>query len=251
MPRDISSPTRTGERFKRHGQCNVGGWTKIDQVTAGSYHTVGLESDDTVVAVGSNFSGQCEVGGWTDIVQVTAGQRHTVGLKDDGSVVTVGGNTYGQCNVGNWTDIIQVAAGVVHTVGLEADGTVVAAGLEIELAKWNLGVIEYALTISSTTEGSITTPGEGAFTYNAGMVVHMVAEPEKGYRFVNWTGNVDTIANANAATTTITMHGDYSITANFEEKPLTNWPLIGGIIAAVVIAGLVIFFVHRRKRKTA
>ena len=31
-----------------------------------------------------------------------------------------------------------IAAGDEHTVGLKSDGTVVAAGLEVELAKWNL-----------------------------------------------------------------------------------------------------------------
>jgi alpha-tubulin suppressor-like RCC1 family protein len=79
--------------------------------------------------------------------------------------------------VGSWRDITQVAAGTAHTVGFKNDGTVVAAGLESELAKWDLGVIE--------------------------------------------------------------------------EKPLTNRLLIGAIVAAVVIAGLVIFFVRGRKRKTA
>jgi preprotein translocase subunit YajC len=72
-----------------------------------------------------------------------------------------------------------------------------------------------ALTTSSTAGGSVTTPGEGAFLYNVGEVVSLVASPASGYRFVNWTGNVGTIANVNAATTTITMNGDYSITANF------------------------------------
>jgi hypothetical protein len=43
-----------------------------------------------------------------------------------------------------------------------------------------------------------------------------VAEPEEGYRFVNWTGNVSTIADVEDATTTITMEDDYEITANFE-----------------------------------
>jgi alpha-tubulin suppressor-like RCC1 family protein len=111
-----------------YGQCDVGGWTDIIQVAAGYWHTVGLKSDGTVVAVGYNYYGQCDVGGWTDIIQVAAGGYHTVGLKSDGTVVAVGDNTYGQCNVGDWTDIIQVAAGSYHTVGLKSDGTVVAVG---------------------------------------------------------------------------------------------------------------------------
>jgi hypothetical protein len=74
---------------------------------------------------------------------------------------------------------------------------------------------QYNLTISSTSGGSVTTPGEGTFTYDEGTVVDLVATPDEGYRFDNWTGDVGTIADVNAATTTITMNGDYSITANF------------------------------------
>ena len=74
---------------------------------------------------------------------------------------------------------------------------------------------QYNLTISSTEGGEVTEPGEETFTYDGGEVVDLVAKPDEGYRFVNWTGEVDTIANVNAATTTITMNGDYSITANF------------------------------------
>jgi len=44
-----------------------------------------------------------------------------------------------------------------------------------------------------------------------------VATPATGYHFVNWTGNVGTVANANAASTTITMNGSYSVTAVFAE----------------------------------
>jgi len=182
---------------------------------------------------------------------VAAGGGHIVGLKSNGTVIALEANSSGQCDVGGWTDIVQVAAGgmffVGHTVGVKTNGTVVTAGPEIELAKWNLGVIEYALITSSTAGGSVTTPDEGVFTYNAGVMVRVVAEPEKGYRFVNWTGDVDTIANVDAALTIITVSDNYSITANFEEKPPTNWLLIGGIIAAVVITGLVIFFVRRKR----
>ncbi len=78
---------------------------------------------------------------------------------------------------------------------------------------------EYNLTISSTGGGGVTNPGEGNFTYDEGEVVDLVADPEQGYRFVNWTGDVSAIANVNAATTGITIYSDYSITANFEPEP--------------------------------
>ena len=106
---------------------------------------------------------------------------------------------------------------------------------------------EYGLTISSTTGGSVTTPGEGTFTYDEGTAVNLMAEADEGYRFVNWTGDVDTIADIASASTSITMDGNYSITANFEEVPPepVNWLLIAGIAGAVLLAGLVIFLILR------
>ena len=82
-------------------------------------------------------------------------------------------------------------------------------------------VIEYHLTISSTEGGSVTTPGEGRHHYceEQGDRVNLVATPDAGYRFDRWTGDVGTIADVNDATTTITVNGDYSIKANFEEIP--------------------------------
>src|SRR4030042_371987 len=105
----------------------------IMMVAAGEFHTVGLESDGSAVAVGINDDGQCDVGNWTDITRVAAGAYHTVGLKSDGTVVAAGcageSGHYGQCDVGNWTGIIQVAAGNYHTVGVKSDGTVLAVGM--------------------------------------------------------------------------------------------------------------------------
>jgi len=75
----------------------------------------------------------------------------------------------------------------------------------------------YTLTINSTAGGSVTTPGEGTFTYAEGEVVNLFTEPEEGYQFVNWTGNVSTIANVNSALTAITTNDSYSIQANFLE----------------------------------
>ncbi|MGB6872559.1 MAG: YIP1 family protein [Dehalococcoidia bacterium] len=111
-----------------YGQCDAGDWTDITQVAAGDYHTVGVKSDGTVVAVGHNGSGQCDIGGWTDIIQVAAGAYDTVGLNADGTVVVVESNYNGECDVGNWTDITQIVSGWMHTVGLKSDGTVAAVG---------------------------------------------------------------------------------------------------------------------------
>ncbi len=77
----------------------------------------------------------------------------------------------------------------------------------------------YDLTISSNAGGSVTTPGEGTFTHGAGTVVDLVARAEEGYDFVDWTGDVGTIAYVNYYSTTITMDSDKSITANFEPEP--------------------------------
>jgi len=74
----------------------------------------------------------------------------------------------------------------------------------------------YTLTISSTLGGSVSVPGEGMYIYDDGTVVNLVAVPDEHYRFVRWTGDVDTVADVYAAQTTITMHGSHSIVANFE-----------------------------------
>ena len=84
------------------------------------------------------------------------------------------------------------------------------------------GPVQYDLTISTTEGGEVTTPGEGTFNYKGGTNVTLLVFPHTGYRFVNWTGDVDAVADVNAASTTITMNGSYEITANFEETaPIT------------------------------
>ncbi|MCK5182293.1 MAG: hypothetical protein KAQ73_07110, partial [Dehalococcoidia bacterium] len=82
------------------------------------------------------------------------------------------------------------------------------------------------LTISSTPGGLVTAPGEGTFVYDEGTVVDLVAEADEGYQFVSWTGATYTlsIADARAATTTLVVDRDYSITANFAVPTLVqNW----------------------------
>jgi len=75
--------------------------------------------------------------------------------------------------------------------------------------------------------------------------VDLVAEADSGYHFVNWTGDVDTIADVNASSTTITMLDNYSIVANFEEEaPAENATLIGhvGLGTNAATNATVVFF---------
>jgi hypothetical protein len=79
-------------------------------------------------------------------------------------------------------------------------------------------VVRYNLTVSSTEGGKVVSPGEGTFSCSGRRGVILLAASNTGYHFVNWTGNVDTIAHVNSAATTITMCGNYSIMANFEKS---------------------------------
>ena len=105
-----------------------------DTLDAGCYHTVGLKTDGTLVAIGSDYFGQISVTEWTDIIAISVGSYHTVGLRSDGTVLALGDNAAGQCDVSQWKHIVAISAsdgqtgGEGHTVGLKSDGTVVATG---------------------------------------------------------------------------------------------------------------------------
>lgn len=110
------------------GQCDVGEWTDIVQISTLRNHTVGLRSDGTVVATGENADGQCDVSAWRDIVEVSAGDHHTVGLKADGTVVWAGRNQSGECELDSWDNIVSIGAAYTNTFGLCSDGTVIVSG---------------------------------------------------------------------------------------------------------------------------
>ena len=103
-----------------------------ETVSAGSFHSLGVKIDGTVVATEITPSGydlgQCNVSDWTDIVAVSASFYYSLGLRSDETVVATGDNRVGQCDVSGWTDIVAVSAGNDHSLGLRSDGTVLATG---------------------------------------------------------------------------------------------------------------------------
>jgi len=93
----------------------------------------------------------------------------------------------------------------------------IAVALVIGIAACN-GPDTYQLTVSSTVGGSVIAPAEEISTYDAGAVVELEATPDDGYEFHVWIGDTEDIADPDSASTTITMNGNYSITANFGKE---------------------------------
>ena len=95
-------------------------------VSAGPWHSCAIGSDDTVVCWGSNQFGQstAPVGGFK---AVSAGGGHSCGFRSDDTVVCWGNNEYGQATVpaGGFK---AVSAGYDHSCGLRSDDTVVCWG---------------------------------------------------------------------------------------------------------------------------
>ena len=128
---------------------------------------------------------------------------------------------------GSAVQVYVIEDGTTWACNLEGDIWAFAQGVEVQVPEGRCCVIRPGqapnlicdLTISSTTGGSVTNPREGTFPYDAydeGTVVELAAQPEEGYRFVNWTGDVSTIADVNSASTNITMNDNYSVRADFE-----------------------------------
>jgi uncharacterized repeat protein (TIGR02543 family) len=85
------------------------------------------------------------------------------------------------------------------------------AGTNVEL---NLTATQYTLTVSVVGNGSVDLDPSGG-TYNAGTVVQLTANPDSGWQFTDWSGDLSGSTNP----TSITMNGNRSVTATFEPIP--------------------------------
>lgn len=98
-------------------------------------------------------------------------------------------------------------------------------------AKFVMPVVLSTLNIKAGVGGRIVVPEEGTFTCKKGAVVNLEAVPNKGYGFLEWTGDIESIGNVSSPKTTIVMNGNYNITAVFVPAfELTVNTSAGGVI---------------------
>lgn len=83
--------------------------------------------------------------------------------------------------------------------------------------------VTYDLTLAVNPSGRATVSGAG--TYDEGTVVNIsVTNLDSAYKFINWTGTgIGDVADPNAAATTVTLNGHYSLTANLALKDFNDW----------------------------
>jgi len=117
----------------------------------------------------------------------------------------------------NWTIS---GSGTIANAG-NASTTVTVNGNVTVTANFTQNASTYTLTIDKNpTAGGTTTPANSQSNINAGTQVNISAAPASGYSFTNWTitSGSGTIANANNASTTITVNGNVTVRANFTQN---------------------------------
>ena len=173
-------------------------------------------------------------GGWCVNISPTAVQT-TITTSPAGLLVSVDGGTATTAPlVENWVP------GSTHTIATtspQAGGT----GVQYVFSSWSdSGAISHSITVPSTattyaatfstqyqlttaanpSNGGAVSPPSGNY-YAANTVAPLTATPNANYTFSSWTGNV---ANASSASTTVTMNGPQSVTANFAATQLIASP---------------------------
>jgi hypothetical protein len=151
-------------------------------------YTVGVKSDGTVVAAGTNYNeSYFNLTEWTGIVEVAAAHSHTVGLKCDGTVVATGACAPGGCDVTDWE------LAVINS-DLDCEGP----SLNITSHANNQQVTSVSITLAGTaTDSGKGDSGIQKVTVNG---VRASGDTATGTDTANWSKELALQAGANTIT---------------------------------------------------
>jgi hypothetical protein len=190
----------------------------IATLTPGTHTVTAVYSGDTNNAGGTGTLAGGQVVNQSNVTV-------TVGTSPSGLLVSVDGGTLQAAPV-----VVSWTIGSPHTIATNSPQG--SGGTQYTWSSWSDGgAISHQVTASANvtgytasfntayllttaanpSAGGTVTPPSGTY-YAASTVVPLTATPNANYAFSNWTGSV---ANANSASTTVTMTGPQSVSANF------------------------------------
>ena len=196
-----------GEQFSEEGNYWIEGWVEVSDgdIVRKSGRTTGVTTGEVIytdASVTVTYGDQSAY--FADQIVVAQNNYSFAKPGDSGSAVDKDGEFAG----------LLFAGSADRAVICKAEHIIDGLGIAVEPLPG-----QHSLTISSTTGGSVASPGEGQFIYDSNEVVNLVAVPDEHYHFAEWTGDVATVGNVTAAETTIIMNGNYEIAASFELDP--------------------------------
>jgi hypothetical protein len=140
------------------------------------------------------------------------------GTFDNGTQVTVVATHNPDYGFVNWTEGgVEVSASAVYPFTVNTDRNLVA----------NFAFITYTIGASASPVAGGSTSGDG--TFNSGSSVTVLAIPNAGYAFVNWTENGGEVSTS--ASYTFTVGGNRTLVANFVPTyaiATSAFPVAGG-----------------------
>jgi hypothetical protein len=224
-----SNPTPTGSVTLSSGSYTSAATTLTSgsatiNIPAGSLAT-GADTLTVSYSPDANSSSTYSSANGTSTVNVTAAAvQITVGTTPSGLSFSVDGTVYTSTQTLSWTPgsshtiataSPQISSGTRDTFGSWSDGgalshSVTAPSTATTYTATFSTTYQLTTAASPSTDGSVT-PVSGSY-YAAGSQITVTATPASGFVFSSWTGSV---ASATNATTTVTMSGPESVTANF------------------------------------
>ncbi|HXA44023.1 MAG TPA: hypothetical protein VNZ25_00835 [Candidatus Angelobacter sp.] len=132
-------------------------------IACGGWHSLGVQTNGTVVAWGDNSMDQTNVpSGLSGVIAVAGGEAHSLALRSDSTVVAWGDNSHGESTVpSGLSNVVAIAAGGWHSLALRSGGGVVAWGDNSSGESYVPGDLFNAVAIAAGSSNNLAVKSEG------------------------------------------------------------------------------------------